>query len=327
MSTEITVQSKVEEVIAKSGVAFELDLTQVASLAERGKAITNIDDENFVEVKKEMQQTRKYVTTYFEDARSEFNKMSKGVIDVQKMVLAEFVPEEDRMKELEKAEKERVVREARLEAMPARMERLAAIGEVEILPEEWMGTLEDYVETFEDADFEIMVVQVQSKKNEADKLEIAEAKAKVEADIVAANEALAAKQAAADDIEAARQEERDKASEELRINLEKLAIEKSEGIKRVADEKANAEERRLEAIRKDAADKARIVQEETDRVAAEVKAEKEAKEAHLAAMAARVADEAYQTWASNLPSGPIKFITLENGNVEAYKLVSTYAKN
>ena len=47
METEITVQSKVEEVIAKSGVAFELDLTQVASLAERGKAIVSVDDENF----------------------------------------------------------------------------------------------------------------------------------------------------------------------------------------------------------------------------------------------------------------------------------------
>mgnify|MGYP003648411404 CR=1 FL=1 len=194
-----------------------------------------------------------------------------------------------------------MVREARLEAMPARMERLAAIGGEIDLGEEWMGTLEEYVETFEDADFEIMIVQVQGKKNEADRLEIAEAKAKVEADIVAANEALAAKQAASDAIEAARQEERDNAAE--------------------------AEERRLDAIRKDAADKARIAQEETDRVAAEVKAKADAEAAGVAAMAARVADEAYQTWASNLPAGPIKFITLENGNVEAYKLVSTYAKN
>jgi hypothetical protein len=316
MSTEITVQSKVEEVIAKSGVAFELDLTQVASLAERGKAITNIDDENFVEVKKEMQQTRKYVTTYFEDARSEFNKMSKGVIDVQKMVLAEFVPEEDRMKELEKAEKERVVREARLEVMPARMERLAAIGGEIDLGEEWMGTLEEYVETFDDADFEIMVVQVQGKKNEADKLEIAAAKAKVEADIVAANEALAAKQAAADAIEAARQEERDNAAAALKAAQDKVEADK-----------ANAEAIRLDGIQKDAAEKARIKQEETDRVAAKVKAEADAEAARVAAEVAKAADVKYQAWVEGLGEGDYKFITLENGNVEAYKLVSTYAKN
>ena len=317
-TTEITVQSKVEEVVTKSGVSFELDLTEVSQLGDKAKAITSVDDENFPVVKKEMQQTRKYVTEYFKDARDEFNKMSKGIIEVQNMVLDEFVGEENRLKEMEKAEKERLVREAREAALPARKERLAAINDLETfdVPDGFEGSYDEFLMSLEDADFEIYVVQRQSDKNEADRIALEEEKARVAAEAKAAQDALAAEKAKQDAIEQARKEEREAAEERNRLEKERLEREASE-----------AEERRLEAIRKEEADKARIAAEEKAKVEAEAKAKEEAEAARVAAAAAKAADEKYQAWKSGLGEGEFKFITLENGNVEAYKLVSTYAKN
>ena len=315
-TAEITVQSKVEEVAAKSGVAFTVDLTEVAQLGDKAKAITSVDDENFAVVKKEMQQTRKYVTEYFKDARDEFNKMSKGIIEVQNMVLDEFVGEENRLKELEKAEKERVIREAREAALPERKARLEAIGGEVKLPEEHTGDLDDLLLELEDADFEIMLVKHQADKNEADRIALEEEKARVAAEAAKKEAELAAEKAKQDAIEQARKEEREAAEERNRLEKERLEREASE-----------AEERRLEAIRKEEADKARIAAEEKAKVEAEAKAKEEAEAARVAAAAAKAADEKYQAWKSGLGEGEFKFITLENGNVEAYKLVSTYAKN
>lgn len=321
---EVTVIDKVQEVALRSGVEFELDITEVYQLAEKAKAITSVDDENFVAVKKECQQKRKYITEYFEDARKEVNRISKGIKGVQDLVLNEFVPEENRLKEMDKAEKDRLIMEERKKVMPARMERLANIGGEEVLPEEWIGTVEGYVETMGDADFELYVVDCQSKKNEADRIALEEEKARIAAENEAKERELAEKKAEADRIEAAREEERRIAEERIQQEKDRMEREKKEAVERAEREKAEAEERRLAAIRKEEAEKARIAQEEADRVAVEKKAAEDAEKARIAAAEAKAADEKYQAWVSGLGEGEFKFITLEDGSVEAYKLMSVY---
>ena len=241
---KLTIIDQVKEVIDKSGVAFEVDITDLFSLAERGKAIKDVNDPNFLTVKKEMQQKRKYVTEYFEDARKEFNRMSKGIIQVQNAFLAEFTPEEDRLIALDKAEKERLVKEARLEALPAKVERLRVAG-VEMFDEDILA--------LDDATFELHFAELVRAKAETDRL-VAEAKLAEERAVFEAEKAeLARKQAEADRIEAARVEERERAAKELQLAKETAEREKKE-----------VEDRRIA--------------EEADRIARE-QAEKEAQEA------------------------------------------------
>ena len=321
----VTTQDQVKDVINTSGVAFELDINDLFSLSERGKAIASVNDENFVAVKKEMQKQRKYVTEYFEAARKGFNEKAKGVIDIQKLVLAEFTPQEDRLVAMDKAEKERVVKEARLEALPRRQERIAAIGGEVILPEEWMGTFDDYLLEMEDADFEIYVVQRQGEKNEADRLALAAERQAMEAKAKAAQDALDAQKAQADAIEDARKQERELAAENLRIAEQRLVDERKEAADRKVREEAEVEDRRVrEAAKK--------VQQEKDDAAQKVQSEADAKAAHEASLAAKAADTKYQSWllaqgvtAENI--NQLKFITLPNGSIEVYMLIGTYAKD
>jgi len=233
MNTEITIVEKVEEVVTKSGVEFEMDLTKVANLAERGKAITSVDDENFLEVKKEMQKTRKYITEYFKDARDEFNKMSKGIISVQNLVLGEFVPEEDRLIELDKAKKERVIQEARLEALPAKRERITESG-IEFTDEEILELA--------DADFEIEYNVRLGEKLEADRIADKERRDAEQAALDAEKAEIQRQKDEADAIEKAREEEREKAEEALRIQKETAEREKKEAEERIEREKKEAEE-------------------------------------------------------------------------------------
>ena len=312
MKQEITIIDQVKDVIQTSGVAFELDITELFSLSERGKAITSIDDENFVTVKKEMQQKRKYVTEYFELARKEFNVKAKGVIDIQKLVLAEFTPQEDRLVAMDKAEKERVVKEARLEALPKRKERLGAIGD-EVL-ESQEADYDDFLLGMDDAEFELYIVGRQANKNEADRLALVAEREAMEAKAKSAEDALTLQKAQADAIEAARTHERELAAENLRIAEQRLVDERKEA----ADRKDREE--------------AQKIQEEKDEAARKVQAEADAKEAHEIAVAANAADAKYQAWLGELgwtvpTMGEFKFITLPTGNVEAYKLVGIYAKD
>jgi len=323
MQQEITIIDQVKDIINTSGVAFELNIDDLFSLSERGKAITSVNDENFVAVKKEMQQKRKYVTEYFEAARKGFNEKAKGVIDIQKLVLAEFTPQEDRLVAMDKAEKERVVKEARLEALPRRKERLDAIGDEVLDSRE--ADFDDFLLAMEDADFELYIVGRQSAKNEADRLALAAEREAMEAKAKAAQDALDAQKAQADAIEAARKQERELAAENLRIAEQRLVDERKEAADKKALDEARAEGQRLQEV----ADK---IQQEKDDAARKVQAEADARAAHEASVAEKAADAKYQAWlvkieCNSLSANTFKFITLPTGNVEAYKLVGTYAKD
>lgn len=219
MEKSLTIVEQVKEVETKSGVVFERKVVDVIDLGERARTVTSVSDPLFKDIKTEMQKTRKYVNDYFMNASSEFNRMAKGVIQVEKIVLDQFVPEEDRLIALDKAEKARLVLEARKEALPAKRERITTAG-IEFTDEE--------VLTMEDADFELEFAMRLQAKLEADRVAQQDK-------IDAANAELARKEAELqrekdkqDAIERARQEERERAEEALRVAKETAEREKRE---------------------------------------------------------------------------------------------------
>jgi hypothetical protein len=320
--------TKAQEVISKSGIELELDITELHNLAEQSKTITSVSDENFKEVKKSLANKRKEISEGFMDARREFNRMSKGVIEVQNTLLDIFRPEENRLLALDKEEKARLIKEARLESLPRRKERIAAIGGEVILPEEWMGTFDEYLLEMEDADFEIYVVQRQGEKNEADRLALAAQKEEMEAKAKAAQDALDAQKAQADAIEAARVHERELAAENLRLSEQRLEDERKAAAARVAQDAADKVAAEEKLVKDKEHEAARKVQAEADAEAARVQAEEE-----------KAANVEYQAWLLEIGwteenKSSFKFITIgegDNQTVEAYKAVGiykkTYAKN
>ena len=230
MSQQITIIDQVKDIETRSGVQFELDITQVVNLAERGRAITSVNDPDFLAVKKEMQQTRKYVTEYFKDARDEFNKISKGIIQIEKTVLAKFTPEEDRLIELDRAEKARLIRESRLEGLPAKKEKLNALA---VNFDDFVYPTDDEILEQDDGTFLLWFNEQQGLKNEQIAKKLAEEQA-----------VLDAKKAEAERIEKAREDERKLA--EGRAAAAKLEAEAE--IARLKTEAAEKEAARLRAI-------------------------------------------------------------------------------
>lgn len=288
---EITIQDQVEDVITKSGVAFEIDITELFSLAERGKAIKDVTDPNFALVKKEMQQKRKYVTEYFEEARKEFNALSKGVIQVQNLVLAEFTPEEDRLIAMDKTEKERLLKEARLEALPAKRERITTAG---------ISFTDEEILAMDDADFEIEYNVRLGAKLEADRIADQQRRDAEQAEIDRQKAEIQAQKDEAERIEAARAEERERAAEALRIaketaereaqeSAERVKREAQEAIDRVEREKKEAEDRRFAEDEERALKLEREAKEKAD---AEIEAKRTAAEAE----AKQEADKKYQAF-------------------------------
>ena len=268
---ELTIIDQVKDVELKSGVAFELDITEVVSLAKRASEIKSVEDPDFLAIKKECQQKRKYVTEYFEDARKAFNAASKGVIQVQNMVLDEFTGEENRLIALDKADKYRLIREARLEALPTKRERLNAVGDDAEIADQVILAMED-------ADFELFIAERIRAKAEIDRL-AAEAKLAEERAAFEAEKAeLARKQSEADAIENARKEERERAEEVLRIQKETAEREKKE-----------AEERRI------AEEQERVLRAEREKKEAEERTERERVDKEIAEEK-RMADEKFQAF-------------------------------
>lgn len=288
MTQKLTIINQVAEVASKSGTPFVLDLTVVSNLAHRAKEITSVNDEGFEDIKREMQKSRKYVNEYFLSARSEFNRMAKGVIEVEKIVLAEFVPEEDRLIEMSKAEKERVIKEARLAALPAKQERITTAG---------ITFTNDEVLALTDVDFELAFANKVSEKALADAevsrlkaeealREIAEAQAKLDREKKEAEEAAArrAKEEADRDARIA-QEETDR--------LQRLADEETARLARIAQEETN-----------------RLAKIETDRLATEQ------------AETALLADKNYKKWLKDNKYDETTDIIKDN---VLFRKISTYA--
>lgn len=301
---ELTI--KVQEVISKSGIGLEIDVTELHTLADKASVITSVNDEGFATVKKELQLKRKEISEGMFQARGEFNRMSKGIIEVEKTLLEIFVPAEQNLIALDKAEKERLVKEARLEALPAKRERITTAG-IEFTDEEIL--------TMDDADFELGFAMRVAAKAEADRL-AAEAKLAEERAAFEAEKAeQARKQAEADRIEAARVEEREKAERALQLAKETAEREKKEAEDRNL---AEAQERLLRFEREEAARVARIEQEAQEKVDAEIEAKRLAEEAE----AKLAADKKWQAFLTKNKFNEGTDIIVGGKNI--YRLVATY---
>jgi len=313
MTQQLTIISQIKDIESKSGVAFELDITEVASLAERAQAITSVNDNNFSVIKRELQQKRKYITKYFEDARREVNKTAKGIIQIQNTILNEFTPEEDRLIALDKAEKERLLKEARLEALPAKRERIIAVG-IEFTDEEILAMT--------DVDFELEFATRLSAKAVAEQIaaeaKLAEDRAALEAEKVE----LARKEAENNRIEQARKEERERAEQALQLVKDTAEREAKEAIERRESEIKEAEERRKaeEAERVLRAEKEEA--ERVVRIEREAKAEIEAKRVADEAELKRLADEKYQAFLTENMFNKDTDIIIENNKI--YRFVAEY---
>lgn len=308
---------KVDEIIKKSGVGLELDVTDLYTLAERAKTITSVTDENFKEIKKALASKRKEISEGFMEARAEFNRMSKGIIEVQNILLDIFKPEEDRFIALDKAEKERLLTEARLAALPAKRERIDRAG-IEFTDEEILA--------LDDANFEIEYNVRLGAKLEADRIAENERIAQANAAIEAEKAELQRQKEENDRIEAAREEERRRGEEAIRLAKEKADLDiklAEERRKAEEDERAlrleREEKERLDRIKREDEERAaKIVKEEADKQA---KAEAEAEEERQ-----RQANAKFQ-----------EFLKLNNynvdtdiiqkgidGNFKLYRLIATY---
>lgn len=286
MEKSLEIIKQVGEVETKSGVAFERKIVDVIDLGERGKAIVSVDDPQFKDVKTEMQKTRKYVNDYFMNARAEFNRMAKGVIQVEKIVLDQFVPEEDRLIALDKAEKARLLIEARREALPAKRERITTAG-IEFTDEEILA--------MEDATFELEFAMRLQAKLEADRVAEQARIAEANAEIARQQAELHREKEKQDAIERARQEERAHVEEALRIQKETAEREAME-----AEERRKAEE-----------------QERILRVEREAREAKEAEEK-------RMATKKYQTFLESNNYNEATDIIIEG--TKLYRFVAEYKK-
>lgn len=308
--SEITIIDQVKEVAEKSGVPLEIDVTQLATLAKRGEAITDVNHPDFYTVKKEMQQTRTYLKEYFMNAREGFNRMAKGIIEVQNAVLSEFTPVEERLIAMDKAEKERVIKEARLLALPAKKERIAEAG-IKFTDDEEILALDD-------ADFELEFAKKVAAKAEADRI-AAEAKLAEERAALEAEKAeLARKQAEAERIEKARIEERERAERALKLQQEEANRKVKEAEDRAKREKQEAEERRK------AEEEERILKaerEEHERKEAEERKKKEEAEAK----AKQEADKKFQAFLKKNKFNPeTDIIKEEYTGTRIYRFVAEF---
>jgi hypothetical protein len=226
-NTELTIVSQIKEVETKSNVLFEIDVTKVANLAQRSEKITDVNHPEFKAIRKEMQQTRKYVNDYFMSARREFNRLADFVREVEKTVLAEFTPEENRLISIEKEEKARLLLEARKEALPLKRERITTAGIV---------FSDEEILAMDDAGFELeFAMRLQAKlelDRQAEQERITKENAKIEAEKIE----LQRQKDEADRIEQARKEERERAEHALRLQKEQAEREKREAEAKKAED-------------------------------------------------------------------------------------------
>jgi len=299
METELSVVERVNELANASGKALEFEVQELNKLAERAKTITSFEDKSFKEVKSEMVKKRTYIKQYCLDARRDIKKVAEGVSDVEKMLYAIFVPEEDRLAELAEEAKQKEIRAEREQKLPWRKEQLLAV-EATLTDEELLA--------LDDKAFQILLNEKTAEKQarRIAELEAKEAQERREKELAEAAER--AKQEAEENAKKVAEEAERRHKEELE-RVEREAKEREEKIKREAEEK----EAREAKAKKDAED-ARI---EAERIAKQ-EAEKLAKK------------EDYIKWlADNGYSAELKeqfFVKDSETEIKLYKLVGTYLK-
>jgi len=135
ITTEVAI-AQYKEILTKSDIVPEIDVTELASLAKRASevVVTDITNEAQMSVAKtmrtELSQARIEISKNAKTARDVFTKINRGISSVETVLLAEFESEEDRLKGYETKLKAKRLKDERTLMLPVRKERLAIIDVV-----------------------------------------------------------------------------------------------------------------------------------------------------------------------------------------------------
>lgn len=273
---------------------FNPKVAELQTLATKAQSVDITDLKAVKEVRIELKNARVAITKTGKAMRDDANAFAKAVIAKEKELVGIIEPEEERLKEAEAAEKQRVEREERKALLPARKERLDAIGDD-------FAITDDELLDMDGSQFEGYFNQRLASHNEA----VREENERKEREIKEKEEALKREEETRAREEAARKEEREKAEREAKEKEERLAREAKEKEEREAREKKEAEEK----------------------AAAEEKAKQEAEAEEKRKLEA---SKKFQAWLEEQgyteeTKGDFKLV--DNGDsVTLYKLVGNYKK-
>jgi hypothetical protein len=294
MEKQITIVDQVKELSVVSGIAFEFEVQELTKLSKQAKGITSTEDDKYKEVKFEMVKKRNYIKSYCLEARRDIKAKAEGVSGIENALYEIFVPEENRLIEISKAEKEAKQLEERTLLLPERKERLEAIGDEQ-------EALDENLLEMDGSAFELYYNERLAAKNEADRAEIAR------------------KQAEMDEKEQslAREAETQQREETARL----------EGAKQAKQDAKDKEARRIEGEKKQA-EQERVHQEQVE------KEKKEAEDTRVAAEAEAKrkleASKRFVTWLKSngyTEANKANFKIVDNGDsVTLYSLIGNYQK-
>jgi len=135
ITTEVAI-AQYKEILTKSEIVPEIDVTELASLAKRASevVVSDITNEAQMSVAKtmrtELSQARIEISKNAKTARDVFTKINRGISSVETVLLGEFESEEDRLKGYETELKAKRLKDERTLMLPVRKERLAIIDVV-----------------------------------------------------------------------------------------------------------------------------------------------------------------------------------------------------
>lgn len=286
-----------QNLVITSGITPEVDVTEVYALAEKSKAIVDIDindDEKMKEVatvRKELVSYRRGIEKDGKAMRDGFNKQAKAVIEIEKSVTSVLASEEERLKSFEKARKEQDLKKARMESLPQRKSLLETMDDGIRLSDDDILRMDDSEFLTHVSERQIAFARFQQEaKAEEERIKALEEKAKADAEARVKAEADA-------------REAQIKAEADAKV----AAVEakaKAEAYAREAEIKAKA----------DAETKAKAAEEYRVKAEAEAKAKFES-------------EEKYQTWLKDNNFNPDTDVIKDTGlSVIMYRKVATFER-
>lgn len=210
---------------------FEPTKAQLMQVAEEASSITAQSKPAEVkEMRLRLQKTRTAIMRIGKALREEAILFQREVIAKEKELVAIITPEEDRLQAIEDETERTRIRTARIELLPQRKERLAAIGD-------GLTETDDHLLDMDGPSFENYINQRVADKNEADRLKLAADQRRIEDE----KAEIQRRKDLADAEERGRREASEKAERESKEREEREQREREESTERERQEKERLE--------------------------------------------------------------------------------------
>lgn len=195
-----------KNLVITSGINPEVDVTEVYALAEKSRAIVDIDindDEKMKEVatvRKELVSYRRGIERDIKVAGADLKKKYKALNEIGNSVIDILSSEEERLKSSEKEKKEQDIKKAREESLPQRKAMLDTITDGVVLTDDEILRMDDSEFLTHVSERQIAFAEVQKvkdaekeaetkrKEDEEVRIKQAEAQAKLDAENKAKDE-------------------------------------------------------------------------------------------------------------------------------------------